>query len=75
MTTTQIIIAFGSFMLMVAIGLVAYIWLDAKKEISASVKDSQCKERMGTSRDALGYVEAHLACHSHDAEGKVKVEL
>jgi hypothetical protein len=75
MTTTQIIIVFGSFAFLTAIGLVGYIWLDAKKDIANSVKESRCKERMDNAKDALGYVEDHLANHSHDKSGNVKVDL
>jgi len=75
MTTTQIIVAFSSFAFMLAIGLIGYIWLDAKKEISNSVKELQCKERMNKSQESLKYVETHLANHSHGEAGKVKVDL
>ena len=76
MTTTQIIVAFGSFTFAIAVLLIGVIWNDAKKSISNSVSEKQCSERVRKQDEAINYLEKHLGSHIHDDETKkVRVEI
>lgn len=69
MTTTQIIVTVCSFSISVAVGLVIYIWLDAKRSISHATTETQCAERREHQREDLELVDNNLRNHTHDSHG------
>ena len=75
MDTTQIIIAVCGFTVFISVGLIAYIWADAKHAIKETVSDKTCNERMNNGKKRMDCQDEKLRKHRHDTEGKVRIEL
>jgi len=75
MTTTQIIIAFCSFSVFVAVTLIGVIYTEARKALKDSVAEDDCKERRCHRDELRGMLEKKLCHHRHNENGKVEVEL
>ena len=75
MDTTQIIIAVCGFTVFISVGLIVYIWADAKHAINTTVNDKTCNERMENGRKRMNCQDDKLRKHRHDGEGKVRIEL
>jgi hypothetical protein len=75
MTTTQIIVAFCSFSVFVAVSLIGIIYTEARKAIKDSVAEEKCAERRCNRDELRDNIERKLCHHHHNKEGKVEVEL
>jgi len=75
MTTTQIIVAFCSFSVFVAVSLIGIIYTEARKAIKDSVAENKCEERRCHRDEIRNTIEKKLCHHRHNEEGKVEVEL
>ena len=75
MDTTQIIIAVCGFTVFISVGLIVYIWADAKQAIKQTVTESRCNERMENGTKRMDCQDDKLRQHRHDGEGKVRIEL
>lgn len=75
MDTTQIIIAVCGFTVFVAVGLIIYIWTDAKQAIRETVSKENCNERMEHGQKRMDCQDNKLRKHRHDVDGKVSIEL
>ena len=76
MTTTQIIITVCSFSVSVAVGLIVYIWVDARRAIAKATTEDDCKERRERQKAELELVDKNLRNHVHDEHGgRATVEL
>ena len=75
MDTTQIIIAVCGFTVLISVGLIIYIWTDAKQAIKETVAERVCNERMTNGSRRMECQDEKLKNHRHDESGKVRVEL
>lgn len=75
MTTTEILISFTGFVVVLACALLAYIWQRADKRMDDAVTAKQCEERRENEAKELATVSGKLCSHYHDKDGNVQVRL
>lgn len=74
-TLDQVIISVTSGAILIVIGLVVYIWQDAKGVIKNAVSEENCKQRREGEKKDFDRLEFDFRNHAHCECGKVKVIL
>ena len=74
-STTDIIVALCSFLVLVVGTLVTYIWRDLKKRSEESVSETECRERREAEQKQYDMLEKKVCEHEHGEDGGVIVPL